>query len=106
MRYTNLYTGENIMTEQNALRHYISKAVKVKKHGNFEEMHKIYNDAHKELNINLCRKCIMDDIGYCALRRSHISFQDKFIKYCFQSFIDGMIAELNERQHTKSKEQH
>ena len=102
MRYTNLYTGEKIMTEQNALRHYISKAVKAKKRGNFEEMYKIYNDAHKELNINLCRKCVMDDIGYCGLRRSHISFQDKFIRYCFQSFIDGMIAELNERQHTKS----
>ena len=50
------------MAEQNALRHYISKAVKAKKRVNFEEMHKIYNDANKELNINLCRKCIMDDI--------------------------------------------
>lgn len=38
-RYTNIISGEKYMTEQNALRHYISKAHKVQKRQNFEEMY-------------------------------------------------------------------
>ena len=94
-RYLNLISGERIMTEQNALRHYISKAKKLRKNHNYETMQKLYSEATEIINIDCCHKCSQDDFGYCNLRNSDISNEDKFIKYCFDGFIRNMENELH-----------
>ena len=94
-RYTNLITGEKYMTEQNALRHYISKAKKAKQRNNFKEMWKLYSQATKIIDVDYCYKCPYEDFGYCRLRKSHISEEEKFIKHCFDGFIKEMENVLN-----------
>lgn len=89
-RVANIYTGEKLMTEKNALRHYLSKAKKAKKRNNLDEMKKIYSDATKILTIDFCYKCQNDDIGYCGLRHSNLSWDEIFQKFCFDGFIRDM----------------
>ena len=93
-RYTNLNTGEKYMTEQNALRHYISKAYKVRKRQKFEEMYSLWHEAAGCMEIYYCYKCEHDDFGYCGLRHTNISEEDKFKKYCFNGFVKYMENEL------------
>lgn len=93
-RYTNLLTGKKIMTEQNALRHYISKAKKARKRNDYSEMWKIYSEATEIIDINYCHKCLYDDFGYCGLRNNKISNKEIFIKYCFDGFIRNMEEKL------------
>ena len=93
-RYTNIITGEKVMTEQNALRHYISKAHKTRKRQNYEEMHRLYSEVTGIIDVDYCYKCIQDDFGYCGLRRSHISHEERFMKYCFDVFIRDMEHQL------------
>lgn len=97
-RRTNLITGEKYMTEQNALRHYISKAKKSKCRNNFEEMWELYSQATKILHVDYCYKCHYEDFGYCGLRKSYTSEEEKFIKHCFDGFIKEMEDMLNEMQ--------
>lgn len=78
------------MTEKNALRHYLSKAYKAKKRQDYDEMWKLYCKATRILDIDYCYKCIQDDFGQCGLRRSNISENEKFVKYCFDGFIRDM----------------
>lgn len=70
MRYRDLFTGESIMTEQNALRHYISKAKKIyslfEKYGDealVEKMKSAYKEGAKFIEYS-CKHCPYD-IGYC-----------------------------------------
>lgn len=93
-RYTNIISGEKYMTEQNALRHYISKAHKVQKRQNFEEMYSLYSEATKYINVDFCYKCVNDDFGYCGLRRKKTTWVERFTKYCFDGFIRDMEHEL------------
>lgn len=93
-RYTNLNTGEKYMTEQNALRHYISKAYKVRKRQKFEEMYSLWHEAAGCIEIYYCDKCEHDDFGYCGLRHIGISEEEKFKKYCFNGFVKYMENEL------------
>jgi hypothetical protein len=78
------------MTEQNALRHYISKAHKVKKRKNYEEMCKLYNEAGRIIDVPLCENCPCEDFGMCGLRFKKIPAEELVINYCFDSFIVGM----------------
>ena len=84
------------MTEQNALRHYISKAKKAQKKQNLQEMKMLIEEATKILTIGFCYKCNYDDFGYCALRNSDIQEEEKFKKYCFLAVIKEMEDMLNE----------
>lgn len=97
-RYVNLVTSERYMTEQNALRHYMSKAKKARKRNNYSEMWKIYSDATRIIDVDYCYKCSQDDFGYCGLRREKISNEEIFMKYCFDGFIRDMEYMLNELQ--------
>ncbi len=94
-RQRNIVTGETYMTEKNALRHYLSKAYKAKKRQNYDEMWNLYCEATRILDIDVCYKCSQDDLGYCGLRRSNISDEEKFVKYCFDGFIRDMENMLN-----------
>lgn len=93
-RYKDLVTGKSYMTEKNALRHYLSKAIKEKKRNNYEEMWKLYCEATRILEIDYCYKCSMDDFGYCGLRRMKITDEERFCKYCFDGFIRDMKNQL------------
>ncbi len=93
-RYTNIITGEKYMTEQNALRHYISKAYKSQKRQEFEEMQLLWREAAGCIDIYCCDKCQYDDFGYCGLRHTDISEEEKFKKYCFNGFVRYMEDEL------------
>ena len=83
------------MTEQNALRHYISKAKKVRKRNDYSEMCKIYSEASEIIDVDYCYKCSQDDFGYCGLRKDKISNEERFMKYCFDGFIRDMEYMLN-----------
>ena len=97
-RYLNLVTSERCMTEQNALRHYLSKAKKARKRNNYTEMWKIYSDATRIIDVDYCYKCSQDDFGYCGLRRDKISNEERFMKYCFDGFVRDMEYMLCELQ--------
>lgn len=97
-RYKNIITGERYMTEQNALRYYISKAYKVKKRQNYEEMRKLWTDSTKVIDVDWCFRCIQDDFGYCGLRRGKMSEKERFMKYCFEGWIRNMEQDLAELQ--------
>lgn len=90
----NIFTGERYMTEQNALRHYVVKGRKALKSGNYDKMHKVWKDSLCELNIELCRWCIYDDFDYCGLRREPIDEKEKFVKYCFPSYLKSMEEQV------------
>lgn len=93
-KQVNIITGERFMTEGNALRHYIVKGRKALKSGDYQKMKEIWNQSCKILNPDMCHCCNEDDIGYCGLRRSNLSEEDKFTKYCFPSFIKAMEKEV------------
>lgn len=82
-----LMTGERKMTKQNAIRHYLSKGKKALKSNNYLLMKKIWEDASDVLDVELCDFCIQDDFGYCGLRKTNISDEEKFVKYCFPALI-------------------
>lgn len=44
-RVENLVTGERIMTEGNALKHYLAKGKKALKSNDYERMRSIWNEA-------------------------------------------------------------
>lgn len=95
-------TGEKYMTEQNALRHYISKAYKVRKRQKFEEMYSLWHEAAGCIEIYCCYKCEHDDFGYCGLRHIGISEEERFKKYCFNGFVRYMENELKFLQNSKN----
>lgn len=96
-RVENLITGKRIMTEGNALRHYLAKGKKAIKSNNYERMKTIWDEAANVIDCSLCYKCLQDDIGYCGLRRnSDISEEEKFVKYCFPSVLKWWECLLNE----------
>lgn len=92
-KQVNIITGERFMTEGNALRHYVVKGRKVLKNGDYQKMKEVWNQANKILNPNMCGCCSDDDIGYCGLRHSSISEEEKFIAHCFPSFLKAMEKE-------------
>ncbi len=93
-RQKNIYTGETYMTEGNALRHYVVKARKALKSGEYQRMKEVWNQSCRVLNPDMCSCCSEDDIGYCGLRRSDISEEEKFVKYCFPNFLKAMEKEV------------
>ena len=98
-RVENLVTGERMMTESNALRHYLAKSKKALKSNDYERMKKICDEAASVIDCGLCYKCPQDDIGYCGLRRnSDISKEEKFVKYCFPSVLAWWEYQLNEKR--------
>lgn len=103
-RYTNLVTGKKFMTEQNALRHYISKAKKARKGNDYSEMWKIYSEATEIIDVDYCYKCSQDDFGYCGLRKDKISNEERFMNYCFDGFIRDMEFMLNNLREEYGKE--
>ena len=92
------------MTEQNALRHYISKAKKARKRNDYSEMWKIYSEATEIIDVDYCYKCSQDDFGYCGLRKDRISNEERFTKYCFDGFIRDMEYMLNNLRGEYGKE--
>lgn len=86
------------MTEQNALRHFISKAYKVKKRQDYEEMRKLWINSTKVIDVDYCYKCSQDDFGYCGLRGGKMSEKEQFMKYCFDGWIKNMERDLAELQ--------
>ena len=84
------------MTKQNSLRHYLSKAKKANKRQDYNEMWKLYAKAVSTLDICYCFKCPQDDFGYCRLRRSCITDEERFVKYCFNGFIRDMEEQLKD----------
>ena len=92
------------MTEQNALRHYISKAKKARKRNDYSEMWKIYSEATKITYVDYCYKCPHDDFGYCGLRKDKILNEERFMKYCFDGFIRDMEYMLNDLRGEHGKE--
>lgn len=84
------------MTEQNALRHFISKAYKVKERQNYEEMQKLWSDSTKAIDMDYCYKCSQDDFGYCGLRGGKMSNEEMFMTYCFNGWIKNMERDLAE----------
>lgn len=98
-RVENIVTGERMMTECNALRHYLAKGKKAFKSNDYERMKKILNEATNVIDCGLCYKCPQDDIGYCGLRRnSDMSEEEKFVKYCFSSVLEWWKYQLNEKR--------
>lgn len=98
-RVENIVTGERIMTEGNALRHYLAKGKKALKSNDYERMRSIWNEAASVIDCGLCYKCPQDDIGYCGLRRnSDISEEEKFVKYCFPSVLEWWECQLSEKR--------
>ena len=98
-RVENIITGERMMTDGNALKHYLAKGKKALKSNDYERMKKIWNEAASVIDCGLCYKCPQDDIGYCGLRRnSDIREEEKFIKYCFPCVLAWWECQLNERK--------
>lgn len=117
--YKHLFTGAYVMTEKNALRHYISKARKLQKKydkisvaieagyddiKNSQELRNIekgmkalYKESTTHINVPICYRCPKDDIGYCYFRGPRaIDENIRFSRYCFKSWIAGMERELEE----------
>lgn len=93
-RIKNICTGETYMTDGNALRHYVVKARKALKSEDYNMMKQVWKNACETLNPDLCACCCEDDIGYCGLRKSNISEEEKFVNYCFPSFLKAMEKEV------------
>lgn len=92
---TNLSTEAKLMTEKNALRHYISKSNKALKTNDYEKCHKVWCDAQSETNAEMCKFCSANDFGYCEFRRdSTITKENMFMWYCFPSWLKGMEYDL------------
>ena len=84
------------MTEGNALRHYLAKGKKALKSNDYERIRSIWNEAANVIDCGLCYKCPQDNIGYCGLRYSDVSGEEKFVKYCFPSVLAWWKCQLNE----------
>lgn len=103
-RVENIETGERMMTEGNALRHYISKGKKALSSGEYKRMHDIWNESSRILNSCPCYKCVHDDFGYCELRYDRtVTTEEMFVKYCFPSVIKWWEAQLKEILKRKGK---
>jgi hypothetical protein len=101
--YTQIETGKYIMTEVNALRHFIRLANHALKLDNVELMRQVYSDSTYHINIDYCYKCPYDDLGYCYLRgKNSIPDNEKF-KICFTNWIKCMQNELNSLLKRKGK---
>lgn len=84
----NLITGEKLMTEGNAVRHYGKQMRHALKINDFDLAYAIWCKSASEVDNSLCFKCMHDDIGYCDLRRnSTITEHEKMMKFCFPSVL-------------------
>lgn len=86
-----------MMTEGNALRHYLAKGKKALKSNNYDRMRKLQSEASGIIDGCPCYKCPHDDFGYCGLRHSDISEEEIFVKYCFPSVVAWWEYQLNEK---------
>lgn len=74
----------NEMTEQNRIR-YINKQVR--------HAMRTGKDIEKAISLltydsyDFCWHCPHEDIGYCGLRRSPITDNEKAMKFCFNAFL-------------------
>lgn len=115
-RYKDLITGRTYRTEQNSLRHFISKAenlLELTKSGDEEayaRIKELYSESTYEIEVDKCQKCPADDFGYCAYRGDYaktISKKEHDI-LCFEGWIKNMskdLAEMQEKKHPKKSSQ-
>lgn len=101
--YTNLSTGRYVMTEANALRHFIKLAKRALESNNIEQMHLVYNEATYHINIDQCYKCKYDDLGYCYFRGKNSIPEDEHFVICFTNWIKSMENELQTLLKRKGK---
>lgn len=97
MKTINIYDGSRHMTEINAARHYLMRAIKLGKYGGYIEKEKLIKEAMREfsLDIDICSYCACDDFGYCGLRHEKIEESVKIEKYCFNAFIKQLRTIVN-----------
>ena len=93
--YTNLSTGRYIMTEVNALRHFIKLAKKALNTNSIANMRLVYNEATYHINVDKCFKCPHDDFGYCYFRGKNSISEYEHYRICFTNWIKSMEHELN-----------
>lgn len=93
--YKNLFTGEYVMTEANALRHYIKLAKKALKAYNIVAMKQIYKESTYHIDIDKCFRCKNDDFGYCYFRGKNSIPEEQHFVICFTNWIKSMEYELN-----------
>ena len=93
--YTNLTNGRYIMTEANALRHFIRLANHALLVNDINLMHSVYNEATYHINVDKCYKCSHDDFGYCYFRGSNSIPAEEHFKICFENWVKAMKHELN-----------
>lgn len=106
-----LTTGETIMTQGNALRHYIAKSDKLLKRietadkedtGQLEDLYsqvqRLLSEASKVLDCGGCEFCMDDDLGYCGLRRERsIKEPEKTLFHCFPATVKSWKWSLKEK---------
>jgi hypothetical protein len=73
------------MNKQNAIRHYLSKAKKAlkKQDGNWQ----LISNVQGIVDDHYCKYCHQEDFGYCGLRNSDITDEDRHVKYCLHCII-------------------
>lgn len=101
--YKGLSDGRYIMTEVNALRHFIKLGKQALKTNNIQNMRLVYNESTYHINIDKCFKCKHDDFGYCYFRGANSIPEEQHFKLCFENWIKSMEHELNELLKRKGK---
>lgn len=99
--YTDITTGRYIMTEVNALRHFIKLAKKALYTNSVINMQRVYNEATYHLDVDKCFKCKYDDFGYCYFRGKNSIDENTHYRICFENWIKSMEHELNRLIHKK-----
>lgn len=105
MKAVNIYDGSRHMTEINAARHYLARAIKLSKHDGYIEKEKLMQEAMREfsLDIDKCSYCTCDDFGYCGLRHEKIEESIKIEKYCFNAFIKQLRTIANSTRNKNNR---
>ena len=89
------------MNKKNAINHAFSKLNKFKlnpkKDGKaFNIVVNKFHNIPSDYEIYYCNKCNHEDFGYCGLRRSDLSDEDIFIKFCCNAMIEILKYELRD----------
>lgn len=101
--YKNIFTGEYIMTEVNALRHFIKLGKTAIKSNDIMQMNNVYKLASIHLNVDKCYNCVHDDFGYCEYRGKYSINPDEHFKICFKNWVHVLELELNKTVKCKKK---
>lgn len=120
-RIRKLTTGDTVMTQGNALRHYIAKGDKLLKRIEkaecaeqleqlYSEVQKLLSEAANVLDCCGCEHCPDDDFGYCSLRHHVITIHttdsdykrpvkepQKTLFHCFPATVKAWKWDLKEK---------